>query len=141
MSSSGAVSELEKRLKVRDAEIDGLKWELSTKMMKGLRMREPFDRKKWPSTTVVVTSPSSEFDRDAVFPKAEDADWDMLWAQDFDVKLLETNTRAGKRRRSSSDAAVKARPKPVRVSFVRPATQTTRASCAKVTESSTQFRF
>lgn len=126
---------------MRDAEIDGLKWELSTKMMKGLRMRELFDRKKWPSTTVVVTSPSSEFDRDAVFPKAEDADWDMLWAQDFDVKLLETNTRAGKRRRSSSDAAVKARPKPVRVSFVRPATQTTRASCAKVTESSTQFRF
>ncbi|KAI0722584.1 hypothetical protein C8Q76DRAFT_365671 [Earliella scabrosa] len=73
---ASAADGLSRRIKVRDAEIDGLKWELSTKTKKGLaKVRQEM---KSSAPTCTVTSPSSEFDRYAVFPAVEEVDEGML---------------------------------------------------------------
>ncbi|KAI0722555.1 hypothetical protein C8Q76DRAFT_691301 [Earliella scabrosa] len=59
---------LSRRIKVRDAEIDGLKWELSTKTKKGLAKRADVH-----GHLAVV-----RVDRYAVFPAAEEVDEGML---------------------------------------------------------------
>ena len=73
---ASAADGLSRRIKVRDAEIDGLKWELSTKTKKGLaKVRQEM---KSSAPTCTVTSPSSEFDRYAVFPAADEVNDGML---------------------------------------------------------------